>query len=276
MVGGSAGPARALALSTMLVRRVSPARAIEALAPLGLPLELSFDNFIFNGAPETEAELLAEALSTARELSAKVLVVHLPYDRLAPADAFSDLSSGRYDRWLAAATSLGAVYVVVHTLDVGDGDDRALSVNARFLAELSKKSADLGLRLAVENRLERKLFGWRPEHLEDLLDAVPGLAACLDVGHANVNGVLREFLEGLGARINVLHIHDNSGRFDEHRPPYTGTVDWELLERWIAGRFVGVGVMEIACEDVPGKCVDVARATASSRVASLLAGRYYY
>ena len=31
----------------------------------------------------------------------------------------------------------------------------------------------------------------------------------------------------LGDRLKVLHVHDNDGKNDQHRAPFTGTIDWE-------------------------------------------------
>ena len=57
----------------------------------------------------------------------------------------------------------------------------------------------------------------------------PHFAMCLDTGHANVckdwyspARTMREY----GKHIKVLHVHDNSGRRDEHLTPLSGTVDW--------------------------------------------------
>lgn len=50
-----------------------------------------------------------------------------------------------------------------------------------------------------------------------------------DLGHTQVfNGSPAEFASALGPhRIDIAHIHDNTGREDSHLPPGQGKVDWE-------------------------------------------------
>lgn len=53
---------------------------------------------------------------------------------------------------------------------------------------------------------------------------------CLDVGHMNLARQNPErALYVLGNRVKALHMHDNDGHLDQHRTPFTGTVDWELF-----------------------------------------------
>ncbi len=41
-------------------------------------------------------------------------------------------------------------------------------------------------------------------------------------------------LEAMKDRLLVLHLHDNDGKSDQHRIPFTGTTDWPRLCRIIA------------------------------------------
>jgi sugar phosphate isomerase/epimerase len=60
---------------------------------------------------------------------------------------------------------------------------------------------------------------------------------CFDVGHANLaHKNLRRYINTLGHRLTILHIHDNDGQNDLHLAPYTQTrytktctnaLDWE-------------------------------------------------
>jgi sugar phosphate isomerase/epimerase len=51
---------------------------------------------------------------------------------------------------------------------------------------------------------------------------------CLDTGHAAVcHESVGDAVRALGKDLlRTLHIHDNDGRFDQHRLPYFGVVDW--------------------------------------------------
>jgi sugar phosphate isomerase/epimerase len=56
---------------------------------------------------------------------------------------------------------------------------------------------------------------------------------CYDSGHGNITGGL-DRLEKLKRRLIAMHIHDNNGGSDQHRLPFTGTVDWRRLAGLIA------------------------------------------
>lgn len=59
---------------------------------------------------------------------------------------------------------------------------------------------------------------------------------CLDTGHLNLVGLDPvPFIQKLGKRIKVLHIHDNNGGpDDQHLAPYTGTVDFDAIMKTLA------------------------------------------
>ena len=44
-----------------------------------------------------------------------------------------------------------------------------------------------------------------------------------------------DWLDKLKGRLSSIHLHDNDGRSDQHRIPFTGTVDWPRLAGLIAG-----------------------------------------
>lgn len=55
---------------------------------------------------------------------------------------------------------------------------------------------------------------------------------CFDSGHCNLarQNIYRA-IKVTGKRLKALHLQDNSGHLDDHRGPYTGTVDWEGIIR---------------------------------------------
>lgn len=53
---------------------------------------------------------------------------------------------------------------------------------------------------------------------------------CLDTGHMNImRHEPRRYISVIGKRIKALHIHDNAGNIDQHKAPYTGTIDWNAF-----------------------------------------------
>ena len=101
----------------------------------------------------------------------------------------------------------------------------------RSLDEILPVARGLGIPLALEN-----MPGDTWEVLDRLFaDTPPDLVGlCYDSGHANIvvkgrpaDGI--EHLERHLDRLQALHLHDNDGTGDQHRPPFYGTVDWPRL-----------------------------------------------
>jgi sugar phosphate isomerase/epimerase len=157
---------------------------------------------------------------------------------------FADLSAGSWDslvreatrerleQTLAAAAFFRPRAVVCHA-----GYDPRRHAYARqhwiehsaalwswFAQELDK----LGARLALENVFENE-----PEDLLPLFELLgkDRVGLCLDVGHAHAHSraPLATWVQGFGARISHLHLHDNHGARDEHLRLGQGTIDFEAF-----------------------------------------------
>lgn len=67
----------------------------------------------------------------------------------------------------------------------------------------------------------------------------------LDVGHANVNGRVRAFMDKFGDKIVHLHASDNDGKQDSHLGVGKGTVDWQDFARAVRRiQFKGMVMIE--------------------------------
>ncbi|MGN0961014.1 MAG: sugar phosphate isomerase/epimerase family protein [Christensenellales bacterium] len=60
------------------------------------------------------------------------------------------------------------------------------------------------------------------------------LKVCFDTGHRNFLTPSFDVIENFGDYISVLHIHDNDGKTDQHKFPYTGNIDWEVFAKKIS------------------------------------------
>lgn len=98
----------------------------------------------------------------------------------------------------------------------------------RSLDDLAPRARDLGVRIAIENG-DWALIG-------QALEAYPPelLGVCYDCGHGNIPGDGLDQLERHKDRLIAIHLHDNDGTADQHRLPFTGTVDWARLMGIIA------------------------------------------
>lgn len=128
---------------------------------------------------------------------------------------------------------LGADVVILHLpAEVGEHDqagEEAWSRLRRSLDALEPYSRAQHVRIAIENgdfeAIERVLAAYDPEFL--------GL--CYDSGHGNMVADGLDRLESLQHRLISIHLHDNDGLSDQHKLPFTGTVDWPRLARILAG-----------------------------------------
>jgi sugar phosphate isomerase/epimerase len=98
--------------------------------------------------------------------------------------------------------------------------------------------------------------------IEDELEGLD-VGICLDYGHANLMGDLGEAIETVAGHLWTTHVHDNDGRRDDHRVPFTGQIDWDaaMMETQKIG-YDGVLMFEVADSGDP---IDVLKRTASAR-----------
>jgi len=100
----------------------------------------------------------------------------------------------------------------------------------KSLDEIQPYAKEYNVKIALENfdnedsKEIKKLFS---EYGPDFL----GL--CYDNGHGNIGNGLKT-LEELKDRLIALHIHDNDGKSDQHKIPFSGTEDWAKLAKIIA------------------------------------------
>jgi len=132
---------------------------------------------------------------------------------------------------LKMAAELGGDVVIMHVPREPEADrEKELywSRLRRSLDALEPFAVECGVRIAIENGefevIEKILAQYDPAYL--------GL--CYDCGHGNLRPDGLDRLEGLKDRLISLHLHDNDGTRDQHRIPFTGSVDWPRLAGIIA------------------------------------------
>lgn len=98
----------------------------------------------------------------------------------------------------------------------------------RTLDELRAHVCGRGIRLALEN-------GFYPA-IRPFLDAYEPsyVGLCYDSGHSNFYGMTMDEFALIRDRLLVLHLNDNNGKGDQHKPLFMGTVKWEKLAPLIA------------------------------------------
>jgi len=121
------------------------------------------------------------------------------------------------------------------------------------LREVIKKAEELGVKVAIENMIEKDgRFGSRIFELIEIIESIgsPYLGICLDTGHINLlpSSVtsMREEILRAGRYLWTLHVHDNNGEKDYHWPIGEGNIDWsQVIKALREINYRGVFMMEI-------------------------------
>ncbi|MCX6651703.1 MAG: sugar phosphate isomerase/epimerase [Methanomassiliicoccales archaeon] len=118
--------------------------------------------------------------------------------------------------------------------------ETAVELTTSSLKVIDTKAKELGLRVALENMPDMPMaMAKTPEELVHFLEGTD-LGVCFDIGHANTNGNIPDFLRIKDRFIN-MHVHDNPGDMDRHMVIGEGNIDFH---RWLAafrpysGRYV--------------------------------------
>jgi sugar phosphate isomerase/epimerase len=164
------------------------------------------------------------------------------------------------DRALALTSRLGATYYSVHggfvTDPVSFGTTsfvfppvrlgEASAAMDRFVATVTTalRSAErYGVQLLVENNvcspeLRGKVLFTTAQEFQDLFDAVPSpyLGMLLDTGHLHVSAATlgfdpEVFVSDVAPYVRAIHLHDNDGFSDTHRPADPRSPMMALLRR---------------------------------------------
>jgi sugar phosphate isomerase/epimerase len=124
--------------------------------------------------------------------------------------------------------TLGGSVIVVHTPPMNPANGGAWDQLRKSLGELQGYCTARSTKIAIENRSNDSFVGVR-ELLSEYGPEFLGL--CYDSGHGNIGGMGLRHLDGLKDRLISVHLHDNDGKTDQHRPVFSGTLDWDELAR---------------------------------------------
>ncbi len=167
-----------------------------------------------------------------------VFQVHGPW-KYPPADADAgvrDESFKKIKTAIRATKLLGAEYMVVHPLmpygiDNDPDPEFTRDINLEYWKRAAEEGAKQGVIICLENVPYSKISVATPEQVLGIVKAVnsPYFKVCLDTGHCSaIGGSPAEAVRLLGREyLAVLHVHDNNGRQDEHKMPYSGATDWK-------------------------------------------------
>ncbi len=204
--------------------------AVELAEKLGANLEICgfADSLILDGEFEETLERYAEILKNFSGQKA----LHGTFYDLNPVSKdpkIREITDYRYNQTLHTAEMLGVKTVVFHTCY---NDFHSEDYREKFLDRISgfwekniKKFENSGITVVLENVYEED-----PDFILTILDTVnsSNLKACIDIGHLNIlpkKAVsVNEWITHTARHLHHMHIHNNSGVFDEHNSVLNGTM----------------------------------------------------
>ena len=123
-------------------------------------------------------------------------------------------------------------------------------INLKSVRELLSEAEKYGLKIAIENVPDPFPFLLKrvnefERFYEDLGEAGYDLGLAFDVGHANINGQIFDFIERFRGKIVHTHLHDNDGKSDAHLGIGLGNINWSsLMEALRKANYRGALVIE--------------------------------
>ena len=192
----------------------------------------------------------------------KVISMHMPthgadismieeYDRV--------WSVREVEKTALALLRLGGEILVVHPgSEIKDEKTRKArrEKSEQSLEEILKFCEHWEIKIALENTLPGKTGDSIPEILEIVRNFnSKNLGICLDTGHCNITSSLYnhsgvvECLPEIKDYLCHLHIHDNSGKSDDHCLPFKGNIDWKRFVKGLKEiNYQGVFMFELRKE----------------------------
>lgn len=143
----------------------------------------------------------------------------------------------RLPRAIECTAEAGGEICIIHP-----DNDKTPEENAEMYWELLPFAKDCGVKIATEN-----MWNWDNatgysspaacsssesfcRHIDVVNDDF--LVACLDIGHAEMQGSgcgAANMIRALGARLQALHIHDNDRHHDSHQIPFSMAIDFNAV-----------------------------------------------
>lgn len=152
----------------------------------------------------------------------------------------------RMEKVIRIASHLGAEVIVLHGGDIRKSYTKAYVNTLRHLRGLKPIAEDHGVKLVVENLFEGRI-GALPHELLTFISE--GFELCFDIGHAFLtsmsSGLRIDEFNVIFPYTSHLHIHDNNGSRDEHRPLGEGMICFSYVGRVVELTKAERAVMEI-------------------------------
>ncbi|WP_292460971.1 sugar phosphate isomerase/epimerase family protein [Methanothermococcus sp.] len=104
---------------------------------------------------------------------------------------------------------------------------KASNALIKSLKDLNDIQKEYSIKITIENMPSYNMFMFR-EPTDEIINNLGDLSITFDIGHSFLNKNISKFLDDeLIEKIAHIHIHDNSGEFDEHLCIGKGKIDFK-------------------------------------------------
>lgn len=190
---------------------------------------------VLEGMPEQVFARFAGLEAALGETGLTVCQAHAPFPVWFPGqDALNARILGALENCLALCEKLGCPAIVVHPVVGPDPQTERARNLALYRSLMPAMNKYPGVTVCLENLMVHPDGPYRAGpcsnagevcSLLDQLNRELGrdqFGFCFDLGHANLARLdIRKYLQALGHRVTLLHIHDNNGISDQHMLPYS-------------------------------------------------------
>ena len=188
--------------------------------------DLSLENFVNYHSSLKEA---------SEKYGVAICQMHAPFPIYFPGkDDVNEYIINVLEKIIATCAYVNCPALVVHPF-VNLSFDENMEINVAFYRRLIPAAKKYKVKICLENlfKSSKSVIFSNPRDAAKVIDQLNAEAGedvfgfCFDLGHANLLRYdVRDFLNVLGKRLTVLHIHDNNGNGDSHLIPYTQTDNW--------------------------------------------------
>ena len=226
---------------------------VSAAFRLAAELELTFVELscdLREAAPVLHEPALINELRSATGIGVTVHLSSVDLNLASLIPAARRTSIDRTLRGLEFAHTVDASCGVLHTGLSYLPHPQAEALVGAALQESLSELVDSSVPIALENLCLTDFDFVRGARELRELTRRHGLRNCLDLGHAHIEGVreandaLGDYRRTLGADVVHLHLHDNDGLSDAHRPTGEGTIDYAAQAAFLHG-FDGTACLEV-------------------------------
>ena len=165
-----------------------------------------------------------EQVDYCRKRGLKVIFAHLGYQNINSIweeTAEGDQLVERYFRNIdeCAVNDIPLVMMHLSSKSEAPGPNEIGLERVRKIVEYGKKKS---ISVSFENT---KIKGYQ----EYIAERLPAAAFCYDAGHVHAHFHDEFDFDLFRNRIDCIHLHDNTGKEDEHLLPFDGTIDWPYV-----------------------------------------------